>query len=617
MRYTDDLHELFIADDSHDPLDVQRPSADQLSQAFDSMIISASGWRKIFAESGDEEDPTEEVSSIDRFLAALIVLSFSRHLAKERQTILVGLDARPTGRLLGEIAVRLLTSLGHQVHYLFITAAPQIMAASIDERFDAFFYISASHNPIGHNGFKMGSRGGVYDGQTVDQVAKIFRALVDSGSESCREVQQLSANVDMMRYQKSLASSTQDRLWSSTFYRDFALRTATGSPEAAAHQHFIEESRRALQAQPLGIVGELNGSARAASIDHSLLSELGVTISLYNDRPGEVVHPIIPEGKNLDLCRSLLEERWRANSAFVIGYSVDNDGDRGNIVYIDERTREARILDAQSVYALSLISALAQSRLRNPQGKLATVVNGPTSMRIDAICALFDAAVFRSEVGEANVVNLAEQKRKEGWEIPILGEGSNGGNITHPARVRDPLNTLLALLQLLRSREVANLWFSCLGRSLPTTYSLSEIIETIPTFITTAVVDNDALMIVNSDHGKLKRVYEDLFEQEWPEHQKMLAQWSITAWKVEQMEGTLLRQGVGEAYRTVPYTGGYKTILLDDAGRQVAFMWMRGSKTEPVYRLMVDVEGKQEALHDYLLEWHRSLVQRADSADHS
>ncbi len=58
--------------------------------------------------------------------------------------------------------------------------------------------------------------------------------------------------------------------------------------------------------------------------------------------------------------------------------------------------------------------------------------------------------MFRAETGEANVVNLAEMLRSEGWVVSILGEGSNGGNITHPSKVRDPLSTLGAMIRLLR-----------------------------------------------------------------------------------------------------------------------------------------------------------------------
>ncbi len=613
MTYTDALHALFIADDERDPLAFPLPAIDEMQHAYGQMIISSSGWRKVFAFSGDEEDQATEVKPCDLLLTALAAVAFVRHLGKERPSVLVGLDARPTGRLLGEVVVRILLSLGCSVRYLFITSAPQIMAASTHDGCDGFFYISASHNPIGHNGFKMGRGGGVYDGQAANALMAIYASLFNARSESLRLVQQLSAGLEMGVYRATLERIDADRAWSLDRYSRFALATAAKGSDDEQLAQFTTSLRDALASEPLGIVGELNGSARGASIDAPFLSSLGVRLALYHDRPGDVVHPIVPEGENLDLCRSLLEAHYREDHSYLLGYSVDNDGDRGNIVYIDETSGEAKILDAQSVYALALLSELAQSRLANPIGKLATAVNGPTSMRVDAIARIFGAAVFRSEVGEANVVGLAERKREEGWDVPILGEGSNGGNITHPARVRDPLNTLVSFVQLLRRREIADLWFTRLGLDVPTHCTMALIIDSLPPFITTAVSSPSALMKISVGHGELKRRYEALLASDWKERAPQLERLGFTSYRVYQTEGMECRVGIGEEYRSAPYTGGYKVALCDRKGVEQAFLWMRGSKTEPVFRLIADVAGTYESTHDYLLAWHRSLIERAST----
>ena len=611
MTYTDALHNLFIADDEHDPLSFPPPSTDALKSAYEMMIISSSGWRKVFAISGDEEDRSDQVADCDLILTALAAVAFARHLDTEDASVLVGLDARPTGRVMAEVVVRTLLALGCSVRYLFITSAPQIMAASTQEGCDGFFYISASHNPIGHNGFKMGGEGGVYDTTGAQKLMAIYASLLDDGEASIRMVQQLNARLDLDLYRSTLKRVDADRAWSLDYYSRFALVTAAKSSEEAEVAAFKSALQSGLTARPLGIVGELNGSARGASVDERFLSSLGVGVALYHNRPGDVVHPIVPEGENLNLCRSLLEERHRDDPSYILGYSVDNDGDRGNIVYIDEASRTAKILDAQSVYALAVLSEFAQSRLKDPDGSLATVVNGPTSMRVEAIARIFEAEVFRSEVGEANVVGLAERKRAEGWAVPILGEGSNGGNITHPARVRDPLNTLVSLVQLLRREEIANLWFTRSALERPTVYTLAQIIESLPPFITTGAFSPSALMQIAIDHGELKRRYEALFCREWEERAEVLTQMGFVSYRVYQSEGLECRLGIGEEYRTPPYTGGYKVALCDIDGAEQAFLWMRGSKTEPVFRLMVDLCGTDETTYDYLLAWHRSLIERA------
>ena len=212
MLVYDTLSHLPIADEHVDSLSFPAPSPDALLQSLSSMILSASGWRKVFAQSGDEEDPSDQITAEDATLTALAALALCRYLglpaagkeavlegkpvsAQSDVTILVGLDARPTGRVLGDIVCRTLTSLGCKVRYLFITAAPQIMAdcnLHPDEA-AAFFYISASHNPIGHNGFKFGSKGGVFTASEAELLKKHFLSIVHEEPHAFAYLQMLSA----------------------------------------------------------------------------------------------------------------------------------------------------------------------------------------------------------------------------------------------------------------------------------------------------------------------------------------------------------------------------------------------------------------------------------------
>jgi phosphoglucomutase len=40
---------------------------------------------------------------------------------------------------------------------------------------------------------------------------------------------------------------------------------------------------------------------------------------------------------------------------------------------------------------------------------------------------------------------------------------------------------------------------------------------------------------------------------------------------------------------------------------------MRGSATEPVFRVMADVEGRDRQAERYLIDWQRSMVSEADN----
>lgn len=68
----------------------------------------------------------------------------------------------------------------------------------------------------------------------------------------------------------------------------------------------------------------------------------------------------------------------------------------------------------------------------------------------------------------------------------------------------------------------------------------------------------------------------------------------------------------GAEHRHPPYTGGFKILLHDREGNVSDFLWMRGSGTEPVFRIMVDAQGDDTARHDELLSWHTDLVRAAD-----
>lgn len=148
-------------------------------------------------------------------------------------------------------------------------------------------------------------------------------------------------------------------------------------------------------------------------------------------------------------------------------------------------------------------------------------------MRTDEICAAFGACVFRAEVGEANVVNLAREKREEGYSVRILGEGSNGGNITYPSSVRDPLATIFAIIKLLAIRDslehdgtirpgLFHLWCIKSGQEnkYKPDFTLSDILASLPAYTTTGVSESRAVLHVKTeDKGKLKLRFQKLLNR--------------------------------------------------------------------------------------------------------
>ncbi len=628
----------FIAGDPDQPSFPDGYQSDEKARAdaLDKMILSPSGWRKVFAADGDEESINTEIAPVDKELVAAISSIWSnyikKHAAAGKAVVLVALDSRYTGPVIADIIIRGLLAEGIEIRYTFITSAPECMSyARMDKDINGFIYISASHNPIGHNGIKFGLKsGGVLAGSETKKLIAEFRELIQDREAMSRIVMNIN-QVPAKKIKKVFKNISRFKKQSLRAYTAFSREVGSFREGKKEQKRFWSTLYRSLKINPVGILGELNGSARTVSIDKKFLSDHGLKTKFINDLPRRIVHRIVPEGESLSLCQQELEKLYQRDNDFLFGYVPDNDGDRGNIVYIDRYHGQARVLMAQEVFALACIAEISyliynQTLTYNAAGQSqqqqAIVVNGPTSMRIEQIAACFDIKVFRSEVGEANVVNLANEKRDQGYIVRILGEGSNGGNITFPAAVRDPLNTVFSLVKLLTLRTTSDqpglfaIWCERSGQKdkYKSDFSIADIVKTLPLYTTTSsFAENAKVDIKTRDHAALKVNYEKIFEQEWEQRRSELKQkLNITSWEEHNYEGTRLCKGMGPSCRSGEQKGGFKIIFREANGRARAYIWMRGSGTEPVFRVAADVAGKNKDLEKYLLDWHISIIKKAD-----
>ncbi len=613
------------------------PSSAEMAAAAKPLILSASGWRKVFAASGDEEALAEDVSPADLVVAGAMAEVFADFLLGRTPgpAVALGIDSRPTGPRLADAMLRVFLARGLAVRYAFIVAAPELMAwtreaalpgAGDEGRLDGFCYVSASHNPPGHNGVKFGlGSGGVLDGASVAPLADALRASLADPATPAR-VAALMAAPDPEELGRAMASCAAWKRRARSAYLLFSRRIASDREALEDQERVLDALAAEASARGYGVVAEMNGSARSLSIDVDFLEGLGLKVKAVNARPREFAHRIVPEGSSLELCRVELGKASRADPGFVLGYVPDCDGDRGNLVRV-ERSGAAVALEAQEVFALSALAELAglaregAPRKGGAGGRVAVVVNDATSMRVEAIARAFGARVARAETGEANVVGLARKLREEGAVVRILGEGSNGGNITHPAAVRDPLSTLVSVLKLLCVRDGAEgpglfrLWLEATGRgeAFRPDFDLDDIVASLPAYVSTSVFESRAALIVReADHAALKRRYREAFLALWPRVREACAGCcELASYRALATNGTVERElgdDWGESGR-----GGLRVQLLDGAGFPRAFLWMRGSGTEPVFRVMADVEGSDPALEERLLALHVEALRAADA----
>jgi phosphomannomutase len=149
-------------------------------------------------------------------------------------------------------------------------------------------------------------------------------------------------------------------------------------------------------------------------------------------RDGDFYRDPEPRAENL----RHLAERVRAERADV-GFGLDPDGDR------------LALVDPTGV-ALSeeITLALAVDQVLHTEKKGPVVVNMSTSAVVDWVAGRYKAAVLRTPVGEAHVVDKMLEEH-----APIGGEG-NGGVIypeLHPGR--DAMVGMALILQLVAERD--------------------------------------------------------------------------------------------------------------------------------------------------------------------
>jgi phosphoglucomutase len=622
------------------------PSDEDVRSALESLIVSASGWRKVFAASGKENSLEESVKAADLVIAAAAAEAFARLIAARgiqsarSAAVLVGIDTRPTGPILADVMIRAFIGAGLEARYIFITAAPELMAYAgrtsalpydHEERIEGFCYISASHNPVGHNGFKFGlasSGGGVLGSADASELAALFRSIVSAPSAAQRSLA-LVKRAETRVLAKVFSECSLWKRRAVSAYTLFARQIICGTDELGEQERLFERMSNTALERPIGVIAELNGSARCLSIDRDFLSGMGVRLRSVNDRPRAFAHRIVPEGESLADAMRELDAASESDPSFVAGYVPDCDGDRGNLVVRPQSGSRARPLEAQEVFALACVAELSQlvcegslsyDESGNAKQKVAVVVNDATSMRINAIARTFDVDVFRAETGEANVVALAESLRAKGYIVRILGEGSNGGNITHPSRVRDPLATLGALLKLLLVRDsdagegLFRAWMRLSGRlsEYRPDFEIGDVLRSLPRFATTSVFESRAALKVKStDQAALKSRYAEIFTREWEKRRnEWKLRYGVESWEAYATNGSVETR-VGSDF-AASGRGGLRITLVDAEARPRAFLWMRGSGTEAVFRIMADVENGLAEDEERLLAWHASMVREAD-----
>jgi len=326
-------------------------------------------------------------------LAADLACAYGTLLAG--RTVIVARDSRPSGPMLHHAVVSGLLATGCRVVDLGIVSTPG--AALMIRRLQAAggMVITASHNPAPWNGIKFLTEEGL--APPADRAAHILRIHRDRAFKL--------ADVDHVG------------------------RLTTDASTVAVHVGATLGIIRAEAIRQRGlrvVLDSVNGAGGREG--RALLEHLGCDLLHVNPDPhGQFAHPPEPLAENLtQLCEAVSTE------GADVGFAQDPDADR--LAIVDE---QGRYIGEE--YTLVLC---AKHYFRARPGPAAA--NLSTSRMIDDLAAVAGCTVYRSPVGEANVVEVMRRH-----DCVFGGEGNGGVIDPRVVPVRDSLVGMAVVLQLM------------------------------------------------------------------------------------------------------------------------------------------------------------------------
>lgn len=312
--------------------------------------------------------------------------------------VIVGRDTRPSGELLAKAAFRGIRCAGGIPIDIGIAPTPTTCFAVDNLKSNAGIIITASHNPLPYNGYKMVHKSGrLYSGEECN---KVYEAFHKKEYPTEKEFDSFSSEPE----------TTED-----------AVTPHINSILSAVDIETIKNAKLTIA------IDSINGAAGV--IFPKLLEALGVKWKgVHNKLDGDFVHNPEPRPEYLTDLSTLL----RSDDIFRGGFVFDPDADR-----LATMGENGEPVSEEMTLALALTNVLEKE-------KSTIVTNLSTSMIINEIAKNYGVSVKRTKIGEANVV---EGMKK--YNAIIGGEGNGGVIYPKISTVRDGLTGLALILELM------------------------------------------------------------------------------------------------------------------------------------------------------------------------
>ena len=362
------------------------------------LIKSISGIRGTIGSKKNENLTPEDIKSFTAAFGEWVKSKTDNTLVK----IVVGRDARKSGKMINSIVNNTLISLGINVVDLGLSTTPTVEMMVLSEKAQGGIVITASHNPKEWNALKfLNNKGECLSASSILDVI--------NRSES------ISVNLPKIN---ELGSVIKDN-------------SAIDSHISSILNLSIINSKLIRNQKYKVVVDAVNSSGGIAI--PKILSFFGIEVIKMNCEPdGNFSHDPEPLEKNL---RDLAKEVIKQKADF--GIAVDPDVDR--LAFIDEKGcyfGEEYTLVACADYVLSKKSGN-------------TVSNLSSTIALSDVTKRYNGTHYSSKVGEVNVVE--EMKLRKA----VIGGEGNGGVIYPDLHYgRDALIGVALFLSLIAERNI-------------------------------------------------------------------------------------------------------------------------------------------------------------------
>lgn len=378
--------------------------------------LSVTGYRAIWGTDLNEQIAYEYVRAFAKFVKS-----------NSGKKILIGRDARQSGPMIHASAQKAFEQEGIEVTYAGILPTPTMLLLVKKLSFDGGVMITASHNPIEYNGVKFIVPGGrLTNAEETAIIQKNYDALTPE--EKVLDVESLQILDDT-----KTENQTDNREFRK-IHIDEILKNID--------VELIKSKKFKVALDPVNSGGSI--------ITQELLKELGCEVHVINaEMTGMFAHRPEPLPENL----GQIAEATKISGADV-GFAQDPDADR--LVVVNEN---GVVISEE----MTLVFAIKNVLAKEPGD---VVINLSTSRMGEDVAVSMGRRVFRTKIGEANVV----QKLLE-VGAPIGGEGSSGAIYPRINTARDSLVGISLVLELL-ARE--NKKVSEIANSLPKYFMKKE-----------------------------------------------------------------------------------------------------------------------------------------------